>query len=297
MAQISRTIARTLGLNEDLTEAIALSHDLGHTPFGHAGEKALNQKMQDHGGFQHNSHALRIVTELENPYPEFRGLNLTWELRESIAKHGYPDPQEEAELFEPEKAPLLEEQIVDTTDSIAYCNHDLDDGLKSGVLDESKLADLVLWQQAREEVKKEFGSLSSSQKRSQIVRYLINKMVTDLLDTTCKKLEEHNISSVEEVRNHPEPIVAFSSDLSEQKQELQSFLYDEMYCHYRVIRMQERAKRIVRTLFDEFMRCPSLLPDQHQKWMEEAGKARAIADYIAGMTDRYAIEEYQKLMP
>lgn len=296
VSQLSRTIARTLNANEDLIEAIALSHDLGHTPFGHAGEKALNQKLEDSGGFNHNSQTLRIVEQLENPYTDFRGLNLTWELRESIAKHGYPEPQEEAERFNPDLSPLLEAQIADTADSIAYCTHDLDDGLKSEVIDEQQLEDIPLWNEAKNQIQEEYGTLSPDQRRSQIVRYLINRMVTDLIDKTRQNLREH-AEDYQEIQQVSNPLVQFSSELQEKKQTLQSFLYDNMYCHHKVIRMQERAKRIIRTLFDEFLRCPELLPEYYQEWLAETGKKRGIADYIAGMTDRSAIREYENLIP
>ncbi len=299
VAQISRTIARALGANVDLCEAIALSHDLGHTPFGHSGEKALNKKLMEVGiedGFRHNRQSLRILDTLENRYPEFRGLNLTWELRESIIKHGFPDNPEPDEKYQPSWAPLIEEQIVDVTDSIAYTNHDIDDGLKSGILNRSELEELELYERTRNAVHEEYGDLHHEVERVQIVRKLINLMVTDLLNNTEKQLNQQNITNTDDVRKQDAMLVSFSDEMKELKAELNEFLYDRMYCHHKVIRMQERAKRIVRELFDEFMRSPESLPREYQDWANQVGKPRGISDYIAGMTDRYAIQEHEDIL-
>ncbi len=297
VSQLSRTIARALGLNGDLTEAISLAHDLGHTPFGHSGEDALNQCLQDAANtrFRHNRQSLRIIERLEDRYPSFRGLNASWELRESVIKHGFPDHPTPPDRYDPDSAPLLEERVVDVTDAVAYTNHDLDDGLKSGILSRDQLRNVSLWREAVSVVRDEHGEQPRDRERSQIIRYLLDKMVSDLIETTRKRLKEHNIHTVEDVRNAHHRLVCFSPDLLNEKQDLSDFLHEKMYCHHRVIRMQERAKRIVRELFEEYMRCPKLLPESYQEWMDSAGKPRAIADYIAGMTDRYAIQEHQEL--
>jgi dGTPase len=297
VSQISRTIARALGLNGDLTEAVSLSHDLGHTPFGHSGEDALDQCLQETADarFRHNRQSLRIIEQLEDRYPSFRGLNASWELRESVVKHGFPDHPTPPDRYDPELAPLLEERVVDVTDAVAYTNHDLDDGLKSGILSRDQLQNVSLWSKAVSVVQNEHGKQPKDRERSQVIRYLINKMVTDLIETTRERLDDYNIDSVDDVRNADHRLVGFSAHMREQKEELSDFLHERMYCHHRVIRMQERAKRIVRELFDEYMRCPQLLPETFQEWIESAGKPRAIADYIAGMTDRYAIQEHQEL--
>lgn len=298
VAQIARTIGRALGLNETLIEGIALAHDLGHTPFGHSGEDALNQRMKEagEGGFRHNQQSLRVVETLENQYPSFRGLNLTWELRESIIKHGYPDNPDVPDTYEPDLPPLLEEQVVDIADSIAYTNHDLDDGLKSGILHREELRDITFWNEAVRAIQEEHGDLDGELMRSQVVRYLINQMVTDLIHTTEKTLASRSIETVEDVRDESDQIVRFSPALKERKQELERFLHERMYCNHKVLRMQERARRIVRSLFDEFMREPRLLPDEYREWARKEGRARGIADYIAGMTDRFAIDAYEEVL-
>ncbi len=297
VSQISRTIARALGLNTDLTEAISLAHDLGHTPFGHSGEDALNARLNAECDetFRHNRQSLRILETLEDRYPNFRGLNVSWELRESVVKHGFPDHPQPKDRFLPDRAPLLEERVVDVTDAIAYTNHDLDDGLKSGILERSGLRNVPLWNEAVEAVHQQYHDFTTEQERSQVVRYLINQMVTDLIDTTRSRLRENDISSVEDVRDTHDRLVTFSPDMNQRKDELLSYLYEEMYNHHRVVRMQERAKRIVRELFDEYMRCPRLLPEPYQEWIQEVSHGRAVADYIAGMTDRYAIQEHREL--
>ncbi len=297
VSQIARTIARALGLNEDLTEAISLAHDLGHTPFGHSGEDALDSCMQEASGgrFRHNCQSLRIIERLEDRYPDFRGLNASWELRESVIKHGFPDHPSPPNRYEPSWAPLMEERVVDVTDAIAYTNHDLDDGLKSGILSRDQLEDISFWNEAVSTVRDEMNTQSGERERSQVVRYLINTMVTDLIQTTRKRLQKHQIESVEDVRNTHERLVRCSNPVQSKKEELEHALYNRLYNHHRVIRMQERAKRIVRELFDEYMRCPQLLPEPFQRWVENVGKARAVTDYIAGMTDRYAIKEHQEL--
>lgn len=295
-AQIGRTIARALRLNEDLTEAITLAHDLGHTPFGHAGEEALNELMADHGGFDHNRQTLRIVTELEGRYPEFRGLNLTYEVREGIVKHEseYDIADTETEEYQPIFKPTLEAQIVNYCDEIAYTTHDLDDGLRSGILtfDQVESAGLTLWRRARELVDDApWGELT----RHRMIRKLINVLVSDLIEQTTRNLEANNIQTLEDVRHCEHLLVGFSATLKAQEQELKGFLFQNMYRHYRVVRMAVKAQRILRELFQAYIDNPLQLPASVQARLAKDDPYRVVADYIAGMTDRYATQEYDKL--
>jgi len=290
-AQIGRTIARALGANEDLVEAICLAHDLGHTPFGHSGEEALNELMRDHGGFDHNRQSLRIVEELEERYPNFKGLNLTWEVREGIAKHITEHDKGKVAGFEPEKSATIEAQIVNAADEIAFNTHDLDDGLRAGLIEPDDLRGIALWDEAMREIGAEFSEMT----RHRIIRYLINAEVTDLIYATQKRLEDLNIRSVEDVRNLPTNIVGFSAEMAEKNRELKDFLMDHLYRHYRVVRMAVKAKRFIAELFNAYLREPSQLPRSIQRRMEREEPERVICDYIAGMTDRFALEEYKKL--
>ncbi|MEE9585255.1 MAG: deoxyguanosinetriphosphate triphosphohydrolase [Candidatus Brocadiales bacterium] len=293
VAQISRSLARALDLNEDLTEAIALAHDLGHTPFGHSGEEALSELMKEHGGFEHNLHGLRVVDILEKRYPEFPGLNLSWELRESIVKHdaGMVTVTE----FKPEERPLLEAQAVERADSIAYDNHDLDDSLKAGLITQNDLEGVELWRYASENVEKKWTGLDKEFKRAQTIIFLINLEVTDLLENTHRKLQRLGIQSVQDVRTCKEILAEFSPELSEQKKSLQDFLNERVYMHYRVARMSDKARRFIEELFKIYVANPRQLPPEFQRWIEEAGLYQGVCDYIAGMTDRYAQDEYMKL--
>jgi dGTPase len=294
VAQISRTIARALGLNEDLTEAIALAHDLGHTPFGHSGESALQEMMKDHGGFEHNRHGLRVVDVLERQYAGFRGINLTHEVRESIAKHSTPWDRPSGEGFEP-GPPLLEAQAVELADSIAYDNHDLDDGLTAGILSEDLLQDISLWAEASRCVHEEYGELDLEETRRETIRYLINLFVTDLIDSSQQILQERNIASPEEVREQDGKILAFSDDLRRRKRELENSLYELLYRDYRVMTVTNSARRFVKQIFRELVSDPRELPPEHQEWAEEVGVRRAVCDYVAGMTDRYAQDRYLQM--
>jgi len=295
VVQVSRSVARSLNLNEDLVETTAMAHDLGHTPFGHSGEDALNELMADHGGYEHNSQSLRIVDVLEECYPKFPGLNLTYELRESIIKHQtrYDNPL--SSDYHPEEAPLLESQIVDLCDSIAYDNHDIDDGLKSGYLTVDGLMEVPLFRDAWNAVKARHPEQEMRILTRQTVRYLINQTVTDLIETSSQSLQKHRIDSIEAVRTTKEPLIRFSSEMEENKREMSSFLFDNLYRHYRVARMAEKSKRFVTELFLEYVRHPIQLPPRYQKSAERDGLERTVCDYIAGMTDRYAQEEYQRL--
>ncbi len=289
-AQVSRTIARAIGLNEDLCEVLALGHDLGHTPFGHSGQDALDACMKEHGGFEHNLQSLRVVELLERRYPGFPGLNLTFETRESIRKHGWPDRPAVEPGYRPGWAPLLEAQAVDIADSIAYDAHDIDDSAKAGLLEEGRLEDLELWRRAVE------GSRLEGEMRLRAgTRQLINLEVSDLVETTLANARRLGLDSLEAVRAAKEPAVRFSPGMERGKKELQAFLHRHVYRHHRVIVMQEKAARFVKELFGAYIANPAQLPPRFQSWAREAGTARAVADYIAGMTDRYCQDEYRKM--
>jgi dGTPase len=295
VAQISRSIARALRLNEDLAEAIALVHDLGHTPFGHSGEETLNEIMKDHGGFEHNHQSLRVVDLLEEKYPNFPGLNLTYEVREGIMKHetiyDRPIPNE----FNPHKKATLECQLVNLADEIAYNCHDVDDGLASDVLKEEELNEVTLWHDIAREVKKQYLHLSPSQRRHQIVRMIINFEVSDLLSETNKKIQKYQIKSVEDVRNAGENTICFSSHTKKLNSQLKMFLFDKMYRHYRMIRMADKARRIVTQLFEVYLNNSDQLPPSFSSKIKEENKMQLVCDYVAGMTDRFALQEYKKL--
>lgn len=296
VSQIARTVARTLNLNEDLSEAIALAHDLGHPPFGHTGENILNRLMKGRGGFEHNLHSLRIAEHLEQRYPGFRGLNLTWEVREGIVKHcSEHDRPDVLKEYAPEKAPCLEAQIVDVADEIAYNNHDIDDGLSSDMLDAAQLKDIELWQENYEKVKNKFHREGFKVHKSQTIIQIINQQVTDLITQILKEIAQKRINSVEDVRVLGKPIARFSPDMNKKNTELKKFLNKNLYNHHRVIRMADKAGRLLKALFKVYSDEPQLLPPHVYAAMEDTGKERLICDYIAGMTDRFALDEYKKL--
>ncbi len=297
VAQIGVSIARILRLNEDLVETVCLAHDIGHPPFGHAGEDALCELMAGHGGFDHNIQGLRIVDLLEQRYPAFPGLNLTWEVRESINKHRTPYRQADFQAaLDPTVSPLLESQIADIADEIAYDNHDLDDGLASGILKEEELAELELWQQARETVAMHGAGLDPEIRKYQIIRSLINQQVTDLIQATGERLARHQITSVESVRHCPERLVGFSDGMARLRTPLKALLWKQFYHHYRVVRMADKAKRFIGDLFDLYLKKPEQLPNTTRSRITRGDDPyRVVCDYIAGMTDRYCLEEYKKL--
>ena len=296
-AQITRTITKSLRLNADLAEAVALAHDLGHTPFGHAGERVLDELMTGHGGFEHNAQSLRIVDVLEERYPDFPGLNLTWEVREGIVKHTPPYDKPLAARFSPGAAPCLEAQLVDYTDEIAYNSHDIDDGLKSGLLTFEQLEGVGLWRDAYRAVRDRSPHASQRIWRYQAIRLIIDRLVTDLIETLEARLAAAAIRTPDDVRAHAQPLVGHSPDVEAQRQELKAFLMDNLYRHYKVIRMFEKAKRVMRELFHAYMSEPKQMPPQILERRDRLGEpqARIIADYIAGMTDRFALEEHRKL--
>lgn len=294
-AQIGRSIGRALGLNEDLIEAVALAHDLGHTPFGHSGEDTLNELMGEYGGFEHNLQSLRVVEKLEKRYPDFRGLNLTYEVRESLAKHSTKYDRPVRPELDPDAAPLLEAQVVDVADSIAYDTHDLDDGLTAGIIGEDRLVEVNVWREAASTVDSKGAGMSGRVRMYQVVRTLINLMVTDLLDSTSLQIAERGLSSLPDVRRNGRDVVAFSATMEEKKSALEDFLLNEMYSHYRVRRMAAKAGRFLAELFNEYMEHPNELPPEYQDNSGRKGQAKSVCDYLAGMTDRYAQDEYKKL--
>jgi dGTPase len=295
VTMISRTIARRLCLNEDLTEAIALSHDLGHPPFGHAGETALNQCMEEHGGFEHNRHGLRLVDTLEYRYPDFPGLNLSWEVLEAMAYHSKrPESQEVREFLRPGH-PFLEAQVVDAADSLAYNAHDVDDALAIGLINFEDLVDVAFWQQALERVHQRHRDVGPEQLRPTVLRMLMDWQVTDLLDHTMSQLRQHRIRTTDDVRNAPELLVGQSAEVERLKQGLEEFLHRRVYEHHRVQRMALKGGRLLSELFAEFCRWPRLLPPRYARRAFGGETPRTVCDYLAGMTDRFAQEEHLRL--
>jgi dGTPase len=294
VSQIARTIARALRLNQDLAEAVAMAHDLGHTPFGHSGESALHDMMAGKGGFNHNTQGLRIVEWLEARYPQFPGLNLTWEVREGIIKHATDYDTPEAGEYDPGYRATLEAQVINLADEVAYNTHDLDDGLRSGLLNPRDLRDLRIWQEAMAALEVADDALSSMD-RHRVVRYLVNREVSDILNTTAERLRDAAPQNVEDVRRYPADLVAFSDEMQTMNRELKRFLLSRLYRHWRVMRMQEKVQRVVRRLFEAYNAEPQQLPDSVQALIRQDGQERIICDYVAGMTDRYALQEYRKL--
>jgi dGTPase len=294
-AQIARTLARALRLNEDLCEALALAHDLGHPPFGHAGEREMNALMAKQGGFNHNMQALRIVEVLEDRYPAFPGLNLTWEVREGIVKHTLDLNHPETKLYRPELSPTLETAVVDKSDEIAYNNHDLDDAITSRMIELSDLKDLDLWQESYLKVKEKFPNASGRSLIHETIRTMINAQVTDLIENTLKNLEEKNISSLEAVRKEKSPLVVFSKGMLKKHNQLKDFLSKNVYQNYKVVQMTEKGKRVVRELFETFVKIPAQLPPHIQKKIGKESVERVVCDYIVGMTDKFALDEHKRL--
>jgi dGTPase len=294
-AQITRTVARALGLNQDLAEAVALAHDLGHTPFGHAGERVLNDLMRPHGGFDHNAQSLRTVDWIEVRYPSFRGLNLTYEVREGIVKHSAFKGRPEAQEFQADLYPGLEAQIVDLADEIAYLAHDVDDGLKSQMLTVEDLEPSQLYRDATAHASN--PSMAIGVARYQTVIRMINVMVTDLVSNIDHEIEQTRVASVDDVQRAGRALASFSPAIAKQVTELKQIMRDRLYRHYRVIRMTEKAGRVLARLFETYMNEPRQLPDHVLVRTVRDGEPlpRVIADYIAGMTDRFALDEYRKL--
>lgn len=297
VAQIARSLARNLNLNEDLTEAVALAHDLGHTPFGHTGQDALNDCMRPYGGFEHNLQSLRVVDVLEQRYATFDGLNLTFEAREGILKHCSPRNArllgDVGERFLKKRRPSLEAQIANLADEIAYNNHDIDDGVRSGLLDLEQLSQVKIVARHIKAVHKQHPRIEPQRLRHETVRRMIDTLVTDLVRASAENIRRHAPGDIEDVRRAP-ALIAFGARIRDESLELKRFLRENLYRHYRVVRMSAKAARIVRELFEAFLSDPRLLPPDFQAQARD-DTPRAIADYIAGMTDRYAIREHRRL--
>jgi len=296
VAQIARTIAAALRLNIDLTEAIALAHDLGHTPFGHSGEEALDELMRNIGGFNHNLHGLRVVDILEERYMDFPGLNLTWEVREGIVKHSSAfDRPTKIKGLAPNELPTLETQIVDIADEIAYDNHDLDDGLTSGLLMEADLGKLAIWKRICQRIAGDYAHIDCDKRKYLIIRSLIDMQVTDLIHETENRIKKFKLKSYFQVKKLKSKVVSFSKELIAIREPLREFLKDKLYNNYRVVRMSNKANRFIQELFKVYVEKPKQLPPHIQKRIAQDGCRRVVCDYIAGMTDRYALDEYKKL--
>jgi dGTPase len=306
VAQIARSISRTLKLDEDLTEAIALAHDIGHTPFGHAGQDALNGCMKSYGGFEHNLQSLRIVDELETLYADFAGLNLCFETREGILKHCSLKHAKElgdvGKRFLEKKQASLEAQLTNIADQIAYNNHDIDDGLRSGLITVEQMREVELFSTQYDKVMWKYPELTGNRCVHETIRRMIGEQVIDLVETSRAKLAEAAPTNIEAVRNHPEQLISFSEDMRSKNQGLKKFLRENLYFHHKVYRMTRKAHQVIEALFTVFMEDIRLLPPEHQTLCRDAlleageiGKARVIADYVAGMTDRYATKEYARL--
>jgi dGTPase len=306
VAQIARSVALALRLNEALTEAVSLAHDLGHTPFGHAGQDALNECMREYGGFEHNLQSLRVVDELEERYAQFRGLNLTFECREGILKHcSLRNARELGELgerFIHRSQPGLEAQIANLADEIAYNNHDVDDGIRAQLLDLASLREVRMFRRQYDAVLALYPDLGERRLVHETIRRMINYLVSDFIRTTQAQLEQYQPRSIDEVRAHSAPLAMLSAECQQEHLELKSFLREHVYRHYKVLRMTSKAQRVLQQLFDGFFKDVSLMPTEHRDQALRAesahgcaGRARAVADYIAGMTDRYAILEHRRL--
>jgi dGTPase len=306
VAQIGRSIAVALNLNEVLTEAICLAHDLGHTPFGHAGQDALNECMREHGGFEHNLQSLRVVDELEERYAAFSGLNLTFECREGILKHcSLPNARllgDVGQRFIERQQPGLEAQLANLADEIAYNNHDVDDGLRAGLIELGEISDVTIFARQLQVVERLYPGLSGRKQVNEVIRRMINGIVVDVIESSAGRIAAAAPESIDDVRAHPGPLVEMSEAVHSEHLELKRFLREKLYRHYRVQRMTRKARNVVSGLFSAFMEDVLLMPDEHREIARRyeaeqgiAGRARAVADYVAGMTDRYAISEHDRI--
>ncbi len=306
VAQIARSVARTLSINEDLTEAISLAHDLGHTPFGHAGQDALHNCMKNYGGFEHNLQSLRIVDELEKNYADFSGLNLCFETREGVLKHCSLKNAEKlgdvGERFLKKQQASLEAQLTNIADQIAYNNHDIDDGIRSGLLTIEQMRKVDLFSAQYDKVMWKYPELTGHRCVHETIRRMIGDQVVDLVETSKAKLEQVQPRNIDDVRQQTESLISFSEKMQQRNQEIKKFLRENLYYHHKVYRMTRKAHQVIEALFGAFMDDIRLLPPEHQQYVRnaqlatgEAGQARVISDYVAGMTDRYATGEYQRL--
>lgn len=294
VAQIGRTLARALGANEDLVETICLAHDLGHPPFGHSGEVILNRLMRDYGGFDHNKQSFRIVTKLEKRYPDFPGLNLTWEVLEGIVKHETEYDVSDATEYDPELRGHLEAQIANVADELAYTAHDLDDGLRSGMITPEMLAGIEMWEILRESINWK-NNLLTDLNRHRLIRRLIGILVSDVVEATSQEIHKASVKSARDLQKLDHNVAGYTTETHRRNRELKDFLYNELYRHHRVVRMAVKAERIISELFHAYHDEPSMLDGSFQNLIDQRGLERTICDYIAGMTDRYAVEEHQKL--
>ena len=296
VAGISRNIARALGLNEDLAEAIALAHDLGHSPFGHKGESVLNRLMKGHEGFEHNQHSLRIVEEIEKKYPAFAGLNLSWEVREGLQKHNIRFDQPGGKAFSTPNA-SLEAQVANLSDEIAYYSHDLDDGLEAGLLEEGRLVgDVVIWREAAKFVREQFGDLADECRRFYTIRCIIDDQVRDVVTTSEDAIRRAGVESADDARRQPKRLIRYSAERRKLNAQLRKYLYRNFYYHPLVQKPNLRAIRLMEELFQYYVGNPKALGEFSRKSVRKLGLHRAICDYIAGMTDLYVIKEHERLV-
>lgn len=294
VSQIARSIARALGLNEELAEAVALAHDLGHPPFGHAGEKVLDELMEDHGGFEHNLQALRIVEVLEKRYPSFPGLNLTWETREGIIKYLHRYEGSMPTGLTNTISPSLEAQVVDVADEIAYNNHDLDDGLSSRLFDLQDVLDARLWREHYNKSKESFPDSSRRESKHDTIRRIINSQVQDIITSTYERIKIRNIRDISDVRENGHDVVVFSDEMNEKNIELKRFLMARMYKNERVMKLEKSARKILNGLFQLYIVDPHKIPEHVRKLEKMDGRHRMVCDYVAGMTDRYALQQHER---
>lgn len=294
VASVSRTIARALGLNEDLTEAIALAHDLGHAPFGHRGEDTLHDLMKEHGGFEHNAQSLRIVETLEQKYPKFPGLNLSYEVLEGLRKHAkfHEAPARTGERYH---SPSLEAQIANLADEITYYSHDLDDGLDANLITPEQLGELEVWQHSYEEVRRHFPKLRGRQLYAYIIRCIIDRQVQDVIATSGEMIADSGVKSVDDVRKQKKPLIRYSTALLKENKALRKFLYKQLYYHPSVAAPNDRACLMLRRVFESYRRDPSLLGEYADVRLEQYGAERTVCDYLSGMTDRYLMDEHERL--
>lgn len=293
VASISRTIARGLGLNEDLTEAIALAHDLGHSPFGHSGEETLDELMRGHGGFDHNAQSLRIVEVIEQKYPRFDGLNLTWEVREGLHKHA--KFHESPKSGEKNSNPSLEAQIANLADEITYYSHDLDDGIDAGLITPEQLGELEVWQTAQEHVRRHFPKLSGRGLVTYVIRCIIDRQVEDVLATSALRVAKAKVTSADEVRKQSRPLIRYSDRLLSANRKLRRFLYKNLYYHPQVDGLNQRACDLLARVFEAYLKTPSQLGRTSAKRVRKDGLHRTVCDFVSGMTDRYLIKEHERL--
>jgi dGTPase len=293
VANITRMIARALGLNEDLAEAIALAHDLGHPPFGHSGEEMLDELMKEHGGFDHNDQSLRTVDVIETRYPKFPGLNLSHEVREGLQKHAkFYQGANDGEVH---PQPSLEAQLANLADEITYYSHDLDDGLDFHLLEPEQLEELSVWKESEQDVRANFPKLKGREFRAYVIRCIIDRQAADVIETSSTQIDRSGVASAHEVRKHAKPLIAYSRPLLKANQKLRRFLYKNLYYHPRVDGANQRACEMLRDVFQAYLKQPKLLGETTSRRVKADGLHRTVCDYISGMTDRYLLDEHARL--